>query len=148
MWLLIALAFAVPEDRFPWSAEVELPATGVHRVRVPAELRPAWSDDSSGLALLDAYNRMPTTPDGALDAPLEVCLKRLLTHRVDTAPPAAPGDPVLPDIVAVAVGDETFAAPPTPGCPWPQGVVTTGAKSALGTVSRLAALQLQEKKEN
>lgn len=54
MWLLIALAFAVPEDRFPWSAEVELPATGVHRVRVPAELRPAWSDDSSGLALLDA----------------------------------------------------------------------------------------------
>lgn len=96
------------------------------------------------LALFDAYNHLSSTPDGVLDAPMEVCVSRVLTHRVDTAPPAAPGDPVLPDIVAVAFGDEAFAAPPTPGCPWPRDAIQQGAISAIHTVSRLAAQRLEE----
>lgn len=96
-----------------------------------------------GLTLLDAYNQLPSTPGGALDASMETCIQRLLTHRVDTAPPAAPGDPVLPDITSVARGEEVFAAPPTPGCPWPRDVMATSAATALNTVSRLAAVQLE-----
>ena len=87
---------------------------------------------------------MPSTPDGALDASLDTCLDRLLTHRVETAPPAAPGDPVLPDIVSVATGDVSMPAPPTPGCPWPQGVIRRSAGAALATVGHLASRSLDE----
>ena len=94
------------------------------------------------LALFDAYNHMPSTPQGALDSELSVCLTRLLNQRVEHAGPAAPGDPVLPDIIGVARGDIEFPAIPTPGCPWPSDSVTTGAQNALRTAGRLAALNL------
>ncbi|MEZ4320594.1 MAG: hypothetical protein R3F61_24140 [Myxococcota bacterium] len=53
MWLLTTLALAGPTDRYPWVAPVDLPPTGVHRIRVPPELLPAWSADGTGMRLVD-----------------------------------------------------------------------------------------------
>lgn len=93
------------------------------------------------LALLDAYNRMPSPAGGALDVDAKGCIEKLLRDRVTNAPPAAPGEPLLPDLNAVAAGDLPLVATPTPGCPWPQGALADGADNALRAVARLATVQ-------
>jgi hypothetical protein len=90
------------------------------------------------LALLDAYDRVPSPASGALDATAAECVGKLLDQRLAEAPPARPGEPLLPDLAAVAAGDEVIPVTPTPGCPWPADAVRIGAKSALRTVARLA----------
>ncbi|MFT5457642.1 MAG: hypothetical protein ACI9K2_004139, partial [Myxococcota bacterium] len=55
IWFLSALALAAPTERYPWQAEVELPASGVARITVPPELRSAEDPaDGRDLLLVDA----------------------------------------------------------------------------------------------
>jgi len=99
------------------------------------------------LAVFDAYNNMPSTPGGTLDAPMDQCLSRVLSDLADGGSPAAPGEALLPDIVAVALGDAEVSASPTPGCPWPRDALANGANNALRAVGRLAAYQLETTQE-
>ncbi len=93
------------------------------------------------LALWDAYNRMPDPADGVLNEPPELCIANLVAEVAASSPPAAPGQPVLPDIVAVALG-QPLRVSPTAGCPWPSGALNTGAKSAFRAVAHLGNLAL------
>lgn len=88
------------------------------------------------LALWDAYNRMPDPADGVLNDAPEKCLADLVAEVAATTPPAAPGQPVLPDITAVALG-QPLQVSPTAGCPWPSGSVVLGARSALRAAANL-----------
>jgi hypothetical protein len=56
--LFCALAFAGTADRYPWQAEVVLPAAGVARISVPPELRSAEDpEDGRDFLLVDAEGR-------------------------------------------------------------------------------------------
>lgn len=50
-WLLMLSALAVEPDRFPWKAEVQLPAAGVHRITIPNDLR-SQADPPNGSDML------------------------------------------------------------------------------------------------
>lgn len=93
------------------------------------------------LALWDAFNRMPDPADGVLNDPPEKCLADLVAEVAATSPPAAPGQPVLPDITAVALG-QPLNISPTAGCPWPSGSIAMGAKSALRAAANLGNYSL------
>lgn len=93
------------------------------------------------LALWDAYNRMPDPADGVMNEPPEACIANLVAEIAAASPPAAPGQPVMPDIVAVALG-QPLQVSPTAGCPWPSGSLNTGAKSAFRAVAHLGNLAL------
>ena len=93
------------------------------------------------LALLDAYNRMPSPADGVLDAAAEDCVNQLVLNTLNTAPPATPGEAILPDIARVATSDVQIAAAPTPGCPWPRNALQDGADAALRAAARLGTAQ-------
>lgn len=95
------------------------------------------------LALWDAYNRMPSSPEGVLDAPLAQCVAALVAEVAEARGPAAPGEPVLPDLVDVSRGDAPTISP-TAGCPWPADALSTGASAALRAVAHLGNAQLAE----
>lgn len=95
------------------------------------------------LALWDAYNRMPAAASGASEAPVERCVAALLTEVAAARGPAAPGEPVLPDIVAVVRG-ESVTVSPTSRCPWPPDALETGANAAIRAVAQLGNLGLAE----
>ncbi len=92
------------------------------------------------LALLDAFNRVPSPADGVLDVPASTCVDRALVEIAGGAQPAAPGTPLMPDLTAVAVGAVTVALTPTPGCAWPSDALVSGTKAALQSAARLAVL--------
>lgn len=94
------------------------------------------------LALLDAYNRMPSIASGALDMSAAACVENLLAHRLDAASPAVPGEPLLPDIASVAGGDVKLVATPAPGCPWPRDAMVVSTDAALRAAARLADTEL------
>lgn len=100
------------------------------------------------LALWDAYNRMPSPADGALDNPAGVCITEMMQQVSRQARPAEPGAPLLPNIAAVAVGDETVRLSPTPGCPWPDDAIQLGAQQALLAVAHMANYMTQGEPEN
>lgn len=89
------------------------------------------------LAIFAAYNGMPSMADGTLDVWTGVCVSQVLDDALASSPPAAPGEPILPDLVRVANEEVVVAARPTPGCPWPAGAMQRGAKSALLAAARL-----------
>ncbi len=91
------------------------------------------------LALLDAYNRMPSPGEGALDLAPKECIDKLLQGVVQSAPPARPGEPLLPDLAAVAAEDVVVPVVPTPGCQWTKTALRDGADAALTAVARLAS---------
>jgi hypothetical protein len=93
-----------------------------------------------GLALLDAYNRMPSPAGGVLDSTLATCVDGLLREQAQRATPAVAGEPLRPDLVAVAEGEIRVSPTPTPGCPWPADAIRTGADAALRAVARLASV--------
>lgn len=95
------------------------------------------------LALVDAFNRVPSPADGVLDVPASTCVDRALVEIAGGAQPAAPGTPLLPDLAAVAVGAVTAPLTPTPGCAWPSDALASGAKAALQAAARLAVLDKQ-----
>ena len=90
------------------------------------------------LTLFGAYNSMPTQADGVLDWKAAACVDQLLDDLAATAPPAAPGAPLLPEITLVASGEVPVVARPTPGCPWPSDAIAQGSDSALRAIARLA----------
>lgn len=89
------------------------------------------------LALFAAYDALPTLGDPALDGDLATCVDALLDGLEADPTPAAPGDTLLPDIVAVAVGEARVPTAPTAACPWPSDAVEVGARSALLAAARL-----------
>lgn len=93
------------------------------------------------LAVWDAYNRMPASAEGVSDAPMEQCVAELVAGVAEARGPAAPGEPVLPDITAVARG-EAVAVAPTAACPWPADALTSGASAAFRAVAHLGNLGL------
>ena len=92
------------------------------------------------LALWSAYNEMPDTADGVLDKPAIDCVTDLLQQKKVSAPPAEPGQPLLPDLVAVALGEVEFEASPTAQCPWREESIRNGAAAALRSVATLAVI--------
>ncbi len=94
------------------------------------------------LALWDAYNRMPDPAEGVMNEAPEACIANLVAEIAATSPPAAPGQPVLPDIVAVALG-QPLQVSPTAGCPWPSGALNMGAKAAFRAVAHMGNLGLK-----
>jgi hypothetical protein len=87
------------------------------------------------LTLWDAYNRMPSPADGALDNPVGMCITEMMQQVGRQARPAEPGAPLLPNLVEVALGDEKIRLSPTPGCPWPDGAIQKGAQQAILAVA-------------
>lgn len=98
------------------------------------------------LALWDAYNRMPSPGDGVMDKTAADCVADLLLERLASSPPAAPGEPLLPDLASVALG-EPFKVTPTAGCPWTGDSFQKGAASALRAAARQAVLAGAKEKE-
>lgn len=93
------------------------------------------------LAIWDAYNRMPASPEGVADTPMEQCVAILVAEVEVARGPAAPGEPVLPDLVEVARGAGPTVSP-TAGCPWPSDALAGGAMAALRAVAHLGNLGL------
>jgi hypothetical protein len=92
------------------------------------------------LALFDAYNRMPSPAEGSMDRPVEECVVELIDELSRRFGPAEPGQPVLPSIDRVALGDQ-IKVTPTSGCPWPADALSHGTQAALRAVTTMAVLQ-------
>ena len=100
------------------------------------------------LALWDAYNRMPSPADGVLDSPVSTCITTLMDQVLQSAKPAEPGAPLLPNIVSVASGEEKILVVPTSGCPWPDEAIPMGAQAALRAVAHTANYNSQGPVDN
>lgn len=133
-----------------WAAETLLRAFAGTRAALlthPSRGRPVVTPAESGawaLAVLGAYTRMPSPGDGVLDLPLETCVGGWLDTLLDAAPPAGPGEPLLPELGKVASGDVTVPMTATPGCPWPPHAMQEGAVASLNAVARYAEFALVE----
>lgn len=108
-----------------------LAADAGNRVVVAPSQSHLWT-----LALWDAYNRLPSPGGGTLDETASACITKMVIQVNQQARPAEPGAPLLPNIVAVAVGDEDIRLSPTPGCMWSEDVIKLGAQQALLSVAR------------
>lgn len=95
------------------------------------------------LAIWDAYNQLTSDAGGTMDKSAEECVKDLITQVVKAGGPAEPGQPVLPDISRVVLG-ESIALKPSAGCPWPANALDRASKDTVEAVTRLALVQLQE----
>jgi len=107
------------------------------------EYRPPVAPSQShlwALALWDAYNRMPSPAEGVMDLTAEECVEELVLQLAEGSDAAVPGQPVLPDITAVVLGDEEPVVFPTAGCPWPTDSLVVGAAAAVRAVSHQANL--------
>ena len=100
------------------------------RVPVAPSLTHIWA-----LALWDAYNRLPSPATGVMDKPVGHCVDQVMDSLMNSPDPAIPGSPVLPDITLVAKGEQPLVIPPSPGCPWPQGVFKLSAEAAVKAVA-------------
>lgn len=89
------------------------------------------------LALFAAYDSLPTLGEASLDGDLPTCVEGLLDGLAALEAAPGPGEPLLPDIVAVAAGEARVPTPATAACPWPPQAVAEGARSALLAVARL-----------
>lgn len=98
------------------------------------------------LAVWDAYNQLPSPAEGVMDLTAEECVKDLMAQVIRASGPAEPGQPVLPDISRLALGDE-IPLKPSAGCPWPSDALTKGATNALEAVTRLAVFTMEAEAE-
>lgn len=93
------------------------------------------------LALFDAYNRMPSPAEGAMDRPATECVAEAIQELARRYQPAEPGQPVLPNVADVAAGEEVRVTPSS-GCPWPADAINRGAAASLRAVTQASLIQL------
>ena len=93
------------------------------------------------LALWDTYNRMSSPANGVLNRPLPECIDDWLREVAVESSPAEEGQPVLPDLSAVALGLEVPMTP-TAGCPWTSDGLARGSQGAIRATARMANLLL------
>ncbi len=98
------------------------------------------------LAVWDAYNRMPSPANGVLNKPFDECIQKWVREVARASMPAEEGQPALPDIAAVAAGQEVPVTA-TVGCPWTPGAVPLGAKSAMRAAAHRANLLMIAEEE-
>jgi hypothetical protein len=90
------------------------------------------------LALWHAYNSMPSTAGGTLDKTAGECVTVLIEDLVEETESAQPGEPIVPDVVKIALEEKEWIPRPTPGCPWPSDALYLGAKASLQAAAHLA----------
>lgn len=127
-WSATTMALGLREVQFTL-----LTADTGARVPVAPSLTHIWA-----LALWDAYNRLPSPATGVMDKPVGHCVDQVMNSLMNSPDPAIPGSPVLPDITLVAKGEQSLVIPPSPGCPWPQGVFKLSAEAAVKAVANWA----------
>ena len=96
------------------------------------------------LGLWHAYNTMPSTAGGTLDKPATECVTDLVYDLVAATESAQPGEPILPDIVAISLEEQTWVPRPTPGCPWPSDSLLEGANAAVRAAAHLANVHAED----
>ena len=102
-------------------------------VTVPSQVN-LWT-----LALWDAYNQMPSPADGIKNKTVGECVDAFLEFTEKNSSALVLGQPLLPDITAVAFEAENIQLPMTSGCPWIGGSLTLGAGNALQAASDYAS---------
>ena len=100
------------------------------------------------LTLWSAFNEMPDEAEGVLDKPPTECVSDLLQEIKVNAPPAPPGEPLLPDLVSVALGEVEILPSATIECPWREQSIRNGAAAALRAVATLAEINDIQRAEN
>ena len=98
------------------------------------------------LAVCDAYNQLPSPASGVMYQSAQECVEDLMKQVIESSGPAEPGQPVLPDISLVALGEQV-PLKPTSGCPWPADALSKGAKNAVEAVTRLAIIRMEQEGE-
>lgn len=101
-------------------------------VTVPSQVN-LWT-----LALWDAYNQMPSPADGIKNKTVGECVDMFLEFTEKNTSALVLGQPLLPDITAVALQESQVQLPMTSGCPWIGGSIVTGANNALQAASDYA----------
>jgi hypothetical protein len=99
------------------------------------------------LALWDAYNQMPSPADGIKDKTVAECVDLFLEFTEKNKSALVLGQPLLPNITAVALQEENIQLPMTSGCPWIGGSLVTGANNALQAASDYASYLEQTQEE-
>lgn len=119
--------------------------TGTRPVVAPSQMH-LWS-----LTLWDAYNRLPSPASGVLDKPVGYCVEELISKMLKNPEPSIPGQPILPDLTAVAGGDKQITISPSASCPWPTDVFETAAEAAIQSVANLSIyvdFEMEQKAKN
>jgi hypothetical protein len=98
------------------------------------------------LAVWDAFNQLPSPGAGVMDQKAEECVEEMMKQIIEASGPAEPGEPVLPDISLVALGEQ-IPLTPSSGCPWPADALSKGAKNAVEAVTRLAIVRMEQEGE-
>ncbi|MBK7760055.1 MAG: hypothetical protein IPI35_27345 [Deltaproteobacteria bacterium] len=93
------------------------------------------------LAVWDAYNHLPLPPEGLPITSAQTCASELVARLHGASTDPTPGQPVLPDIAAVARGEAIVGFAATPSCPWPERSLQDGAARALQAAAREAELK-------
>lgn len=110
-------------------------------VTVPSQVN-LWT-----LALWDAYNQMPSPANGIKNKTVGECVDSFLEFTEKNASALVLGQPLLPDITAVAFEEENIQLPMTSGCPWIGGSLLLGAGNALQAASDYASYLEQTQEE-
>ncbi len=140
-WSAQTLAIGIREVQFTLLTT----DTGTRPVVAPSQMH-LWS-----LALWDAYNRLPSPASGVLDKPVGYCVEELVGKMLNNPEPSVPGQPILPDLTAVASGDKQISVSPSASCPWPTGVFEDAAEAAIQSVANLSIyvdFEMEQKAKN
>jgi hypothetical protein len=121
------------------AAQNTLLAAGGERPSVAPSQAQLW-----GLTFWGAYNAMPSPAGGVLDEGIEDCVAAAMATWATRRPAASPSDPVLPDLLTVLDGEAKLSLTPTPGCPWPPGVLDEAVRGAFRAVGRASHLDPPE----
>ena len=102
------------------------------------------------LAIWHAYNSMPSTAGGTLDATAAECVEALIDDRVAQTESAQPGEPIIPDIVKIVQEppEIEWIPPSTPGCPWPSDSLLLGAQASIRAAAHLANVNSEAQNTN
>ena len=108
--------------------------TGARPPCAPGQLH-LWS-----LALWDAYNALPPVGPYTDAADAAECAGAFVAARAAAVPSGRPGEPVLPDLAAVAQGEEELEVTLDARCPWTEEMLREAARAAVQAAARQAQL--------